>query len=288
MFKKILFPVDFSRRCDGAAEYVKSYARANDAEVYMLHVLDLPDYLFGVPEYPVIAPVEIREAQREQGRKKLEKYAADIFDGVTLHRMMVEGDVAREVVRFADENKIDIIMLPTHGVGAFRRYIIGSTAAKILHDAHCPVWTSVHAEEAAPLDGIGFRNLICGIDLGPLTGTLISFADRLTKETGADLTLVHAIPVVEVRPASYFDVDFAAHLTAEARTQIDEVQKKLGTNYRVCIHGGDPADVMRIAAYGHSADLAIVGRGHVTEGLGRLRTHSYAVINQSPCPVLSV
>ena len=93
MFKKILFPVDFSRRCDGAAEYVKSYARANDAEVYMLHVLDLPDYLFGVPEYPVIAPVEIREAQREQGRKKLEKYAADIFDGVTLHRMMVEGDV---------------------------------------------------------------------------------------------------------------------------------------------------------------------------------------------------
>lgn len=288
MFKKILFPVDFSKRCDGAAEYVRAYAKANQAEVYMLHVLDLPDYLFGVPEYPVIAPVEIRESQREQGRKKLEGYFCEGFEGVTVHRMLMEGDPAREVVKFADENKVDVIMLPTHGVGAFRRYIIGSTSAKILHDAHCPVWTAVHAEEAVPLDGTGIRNVVCGIDLGPLSETVVSYADQFVKHTGADLTLVHAVPVVEVRPASYFDVDFAAHLTAEARAKIDELQKKLGTKYRVCIHGGDPADVMREAAHGHSADLAIVGRGHVTEGLGRLRTHSYAVINKSPCPVLSV
>ena len=288
MFKKILFPVDFSKRCDGAAEYVRSYAKVHRAEVYLLHVLDLPDYLFGVPEYPVIAPIEIREAQREQGRKKLEGYFCDGFEGVIVHRLLLEGDPAREVVKFADENKIDAIMLPTHGVGAFRRYIIGSTSAKILHDAHCPVWTAVHAEEAVPLDGTSVRNVVCGLDLGPLSETVLSYANEFVKRTGADLTLVHAVPVVEVRPASYFDVDFAAHLTAEAGAKMDELQKKLGTSYRVCIHGGDPAEVMRVAAHRHSADLAIVGRGHVTEGLGRLRTHSYAVINKSPCPVLSV
>jgi nucleotide-binding universal stress UspA family protein len=292
MFQKILFPVDFSKRCEGAAEYVRAYAKASNAEhraeVYMLHVLDLPDYLFGVPEYPVIAPVEIRESQREQGRKKLAEFCRDGFEGMAVHRMLMEGDPAREVVKFADENKVDVIMLPTHGVGAFRRFIIGSTSAKILHDAHCPVWTAVHAEEAVPLDGTGIRNVVAGIDLGPVSETVLSYADRFAKETGADLTLVHAVPVVEVRPASYFDVDFAAHLAAEARTKIDELQTKLGTKYRVCVHGGDPAEVMRAAAHGHSADLAIVGRGHVTEGLGRLRTHSYAVINKSPCPVLSV
>jgi nucleotide-binding universal stress UspA family protein len=288
MFKKILFPVDFSKRCDGAAEYVRAYALANGAEIFLLHVLDLPDYLFGVPEYPVIAPVEIREAQREQGRKRLQQYFAEEFAGLNVHRLLVEGDPAREVVKFADEQKVDVIMLPTHGLGAFRRFIIGSTAAKILHDAHCPVWTSVHAEEALPLDGTGMRNVVCGIDLGPLSDSVLAYADRFARKTGADLTLVHAIPVVEVRPASYFDVDFAAQLAADARTRIDELQKRLGTQYRVCIHGGDPAEVMRVAAHGHSADLAIVGRGHVTEGLGRLRTHSYAVINKSPCPVLSV
>ena len=288
MFKKILFPVDFSKRCDGAAEYVRAYAKANQAEVYILHVLDLPDYLFGVPEYPVIAPVEIREAQRESGRKKLDGYFCEGFEGATVHRVLVEGDPAREVVKFADEHQIDVIMLPTHGLGAFRRYIIGSTCAKILHDAHCPVWTSVHAEEAVPLDGTSIRNVVCGIDLGPLSETVLAYADQFVKMAGADLTLVHAVPVVEVRPASYFDVDFAAHLTAEARAKIDGLQKKFGTKYRVCIHGGDPAEVMRVAVHGHSADLAIVGRGHVTEGLGRLRTHSYAVINKSPCPVLSV
>ena len=63
-FARIVFPVDFSKRCDGAAEYVKAYAKNSGAEVYMLHVPDLPDYLFGVPEYPVIAPVEIRRTSK--------------------------------------------------------------------------------------------------------------------------------------------------------------------------------------------------------------------------------
>jgi len=288
MFRKILFPVDFSKRCDGAAEYVRAYAKNTGAEVYMLHVLDLPDYLFGVPEYPVIAPIEIREAQREQGRKKLEGYFCEEFEGVTVHRMLMEGDPAREVVKFADDQRVDLIMLPTHGLGAFRRFIIGSTAAKILHDAHCPVWTAVHAEEAMPLDGIGFRNIVCGLDLGPMSETVLSYADVMARKTGANLMLVHAIPVIEVRPASYFDVDFAAHLSQEARAKVDELQKRLGTNHQVCVHGGDPGEVMRAAAHAHSADLSIVGRGHVTEGLGRLRTHSYSVINKSPCPVLSV
>jgi nucleotide-binding universal stress UspA family protein len=288
MFQKILFPVDFSKRCDGAAEYVRSFAKANGAEVYMLHVLDLPDYLFGVPEYPVIAPVEIRDAQRELGHTRIENYLREEFQGVTVHRMLMEGDPAREVVKFADEQKIDLIMLPTHGLGAFRRFIIGSTSAKILHDAHCPVWTAVHAEEAAPLDGVDVRSIVCGLDLGPLSDVVLSFADRFAKEAGAELTIVHAVHAVEVRPASYFDVDFAAHIASEARTSLDELQKRLGTTYKVCIHAGDPAEAMRDAAHTHSADLAIVGRGHVTEGLGRMRTHSYAVINKSPCPVLSV
>lgn len=288
MFKKILFPVDFSKRCDAVASYVAAYARNSNAEVYMLHVLDVPDYLFGVPEYPVIAPIEIRNAQRESAHKKLESYLMNEFEGITLHRMLMEGDAAHEVVKFADENKVDLIMLPTHGFGMFRRFILGSTAAKILHDAHCPVWTAAHTEELPEAKTAGFDHIVCGVDLGPMSDAVMAFADTLARREKADLTLVHALPVIEVRPASYFDVDFAAHLSAEARSKFDALQAKFGTNYKVCIHGGEPADVMREAAIQHKAGLMITGRGHVTEGLGRLRTHSYSVINKSPCPVLSV
>ncbi len=42
--------------------------------------------------------------------------------------------------------------MPTHGYGPFRRFILGSVTAKVLHDADCPVWTGVHLEEAPPIE----------------------------------------------------------------------------------------------------------------------------------------
>jgi len=39
-------------------------------------------------------------------------------------------------------------MMPTHGLGGFRRFLLGSVTAKVLHDADCPVWTGVHLERA--------------------------------------------------------------------------------------------------------------------------------------------
>jgi nucleotide-binding universal stress UspA family protein len=51
---------------------------------------------------------------------------------------------------------------------------------------------------------------------------------------------------------------------------------------------GDVAEAVRTEAQRHKADLVIIGRGMLDQSLGRLRTHSYAIIRQAPCPVLSV
>lgn len=290
MFKRILFPTDFSDRSKRAAEFVRSYALAFGAEVTILHVVDLPDYLFGVPEYAVVPPGEILDAQRTKARKTLEEFLADEFEGITVHRVLAEGPPSREIIELSKQLGSDLIMMPTHGLGTFRRFVIGSTAAKVLHDAACAVWTDAHLEDPQPLgtDATAIRSIVCAPDLGDHSRELLEQVRDIATRTGADVSIAHAIPMIEVRPASYFDFDFNAHLAQEARDRLDKLQEETGTRFRICIHGGEPADVLRQAALQHNADLMLIGRGHVKEGFGRLRNHSYSIINKSPCPVLSV
>jgi nucleotide-binding universal stress UspA family protein len=59
--------------------------------------------------------------------------------------------------------------LPTHGLGAFRRSLIGSITAKVLHDAECPVWTGVHLAQAPPL---GLQSDLLIIGRSPASGVL--------------------------------------------------------------------------------------------------------------------
>ena len=61
-----------------------------------------------------------------------------------------------------------------------------------------------------------------------------------------------------------------------------------GIERRVAIEFGDPASAVRKAATQWEADLVVIGRGAAHGPLGRLRSHTYAIIRRSPCPLLSV
>jgi nucleotide-binding universal stress UspA family protein len=74
----------------------------------------------------------------------------------------------------------------------------------------------------------------------------------------------------------------------EARHSIEELQKSFGLAAPLCVVTGDVATAVREAAERHRADLVIIGRGVMHERMGRLRTNAYAIIRQSPCPVLSL
>jgi nucleotide-binding universal stress UspA family protein len=57
---------------------------------------------------------------------------------------------------------------------------------------------------------------------------------------------------------------------------------------QLCLGAGEVSHVVRQAALHHGADLVVIGRGHATRTLGRLRTNVYSIIRESPCPVISV
>jgi nucleotide-binding universal stress UspA family protein len=76
-------------------------------------------------------------------------------------------------------------------------------------------------------------------------------------------------------------------LIQKGQEEIAGFQKEAGTALEVTVEGGQSSHVIRDAASKYSADLVMTGRGKLHETFGRLRTNTYAIIRDSPCPVLS-
>ena len=284
-FQKILFPVDMSDNCQTAAPWVEKMAQIFNASVTMLHVLEMPP-AYATDWYGFMAMVDM-SAIRDSRISELNAFLHDRFAGVNVSRVMLEGAPEASISQYAQEEGFDLIMLPTHGYGTFRSLLLGSVTAKVLHDAVCPVWTGVHVEQA-PAPAANFENIMCAVDLTPKSVPTMKFAARLAHDLGAQLWLVHAVPGADVRPEKYFDADLQEYLESEARKTLQDMQAAAGIQAGICLGAGDVARVVREAAEHHVAQLVIAGRGHATRTLGRLRTHVYSIIRESPCPVISV
>jgi nucleotide-binding universal stress UspA family protein len=285
-FQKILFPVDMSDCCTATAPFVEVMASKYKAELTLLHVLEMPAGV--IPDWyggavPIIDTSAIWQAETEAAQS----YLTDSFQGLKVHRVVVEGDAAQTIDDYAREHGVDLIMMATHGYGLFRTLLLGSVTAKVLHDTPCPVWTGVHVEDS-PAVLPEFATIMCAVDRTEDSIATMRFASRLAVDNQARLLLVHAIPGAEVAPEKYFDTDLRAYLEQDARKTIAQLQETAGVAVPLCLGAGEVSHVVRDSALGHSADLVVIGRGRATRTLGRLRSNVYSIIRDAPCPVISV
>jgi nucleotide-binding universal stress UspA family protein len=284
--KHILFPVDFSERSCGAVPFVAGLAQRFGAKVTLLSVAQPFWYAgMGEPSYPVMFDTEELKADLQE---RLDTCFINELAGVEVARVAELGDPAEVIINFAHEKKVDLIMLPTHGYGPFRRLLLGSVTAKVLHDAECPVWTGAHMEEPPAKEHLACRSVVCAVDNTPKSVPLIQWAAQFAKDSGATLRLVHAVAGIESWPEKQLDREFEEAIRLESRAQVEKIAKEAGVDVPLCVTVGDVASVVREEARRHGADMLIIGRGVLHETLGRLRTHAHAIVRQAPCPVVSV
>jgi nucleotide-binding universal stress UspA family protein len=283
-FRSILFPVDFSERCRFAAPLVRMMAEQRHADLTVMHVIELPVSVYSTIGHDIMLDLP---AMRRAAQDQLATFVRAELTEIPLRTVVVEGRAASSIAQFADEHGIDLVMMPTHGYGPFRRALLGSVTAKVLHDASCPVWTDAHVELPTAGAQLECKSMLCAVDLETKNIPLIRHAAELGSEFAATVRLVHAIPEAESLPASHFDAEHRRFLFERARDELRKMQAEAGTAFDVCIEGGSVAKVVRAAAEHHQADLVVIGRGVIQEPLGRLRTNTYAVIRESICPVLS-
>ena len=118
---KILFPVDFSPQCDYAAPLVRSFADATGARITLFHALDAAHYVFAAGEFAAYGWNEFFQTRKEMTAKQLDEYHPGLFAKPGTERVLQEGEAGRHIVAYANENNVDLIMMPSHGLGPFRR-----------------------------------------------------------------------------------------------------------------------------------------------------------------------
>jgi len=284
--KQILFPVDFSERICAAAPFVKAVADRFGAQVTLMSVAPPLWYAAmgdaGTPVY--IDPEDLRRDLKTRLDGVLIKELA----GIPLERVAEVGDPAAEITRYAHTQGVDLIMMPTHGYGPFRSLLLGSVTAKVLHDSQCPVWTAAHVEDSPGPAHIATKNVLCAVDGTPKSAPLINWAAEFSKRAGADFRIVTVVPALEGWPERQLDRELAAAAVKEARERVVKLLREASLDVPLCVATGGVAAAVQDEARRHDADLVVIGRGLLHESFGRLRTHSYGIIRQAPCPVVSV
>jgi nucleotide-binding universal stress UspA family protein len=289
LLDRILLPVDFSERSEGAARFVEALAENNHCEIILAHVATPLNYEFVSMDVAGTVLSDLNADRIEELRYQLDHYLEDELAPYQVRRLLLEGDPARRIVEFAGLNKIGLIVMPTHGYGLFRRFLLGSVTAKVLHDADCPVWTGVHIEQAPARQTIAFRKVLVAVDLCPAQALkAISWGAQFAEKYGAEMAITHACPSIEGHAGEYFDPNWKTHFQEIANDEIMRFQQKLGTNAELILESGDATQTVCRLAETQNADLLVIGRGSAAGVFGRLRANAYAIIRQSPCPVVSV
>ncbi len=286
---KILVPVVFSARCEDATRYAAALACRFHGELTLLHVYVPLWASYAAPEGYATPPQIEYESGLKRSRRQLDEFLGDELRDLRVRREIFDGDPAQAIVEFAKSETCDLIVMPTHGYGPFRRFLLGSVTAKVLHDACCPVFTGPHLEHPPAMGSPSFRKILCAIDLGPQSRAVLEQAAWFAGEFAADLTVIHVLPGEVTRAgAVYFDPQWRADLAAEARCRITVLRDELHAPGEICIEAGAVAAVVRDTAESISADLVVIGRGRGHGLMGRLRTNAYAILRESPCPVLAI
>jgi nucleotide-binding universal stress UspA family protein len=286
--KKILLPVDFQNPSVGVVHQAAALARHFGAKIIMLHAVTPMSYsavdLGG--NYVPATREDLMAELLKRGQHDLDRALQPELKGLPVKRLLLQGEPADEIIRVARDEHVDLIVMPTHGYGAFRRFLLGSVTAKVLHDSPSPVWTGAHVHEPPPAD-FTIRNILCAVDLSEHSHKTLSWAVRIAAEFGARVTLVHALAGLEIYEAGgpAATAEWKAALVGLATRQMEKLQQDLGVLAEAVIESGDVPKVLRLAADKTKADLLVIGRK--TSG-GHLGANGYGILRESPVPVLSV
>ena len=263
-------------------------ARKFSSGVILLHVLDPLPLVCYSPEFSSFTSKDFIEKQRDTMSAELEEFAESAFNGIEVKRLVVSGDAAESIVAQAERNSVDLIMMPTHGRGLFRRLLLGSVTAKVLNDSTIPVWTNAHCDRFPVPPDYGVRRILCAIDTGMENVHVLRVAADLALAYEADVHLVHALAGQEAFRENTIDPGLRQYLMRMAREQIERMQSDAGTNWELCVKAAPVEAAVRQTAEDYGADLVVIGRGRLKEHFEPMRAHSTAIIRESPCPVLSV
>jgi len=213
----------------------------------------------------------------------LDDFLCAALNHLNPRRILREGDPAEAIVDQARQDRSNLIMMPTHGFGPIRRFLLGSVTAKVLHDAPCPVWTGDQLAQRPPREWLAPGHLVCSLDLGPTAHPRCDGRTILAAADNSELKILHVVEQLDPTSSeTYYARGWRRESIDKASEALALLQQNEGTHWELVIEPGNIAEAIATAAVRLDADLIIIGRRGTSER--PLGTHAYEIIRRSPRP----
>ena len=170
------------------------------------------------------------------------------------------------------------------GHGPLRRLLLGSVTAKVLHDVSAAVWTGTASSLSCRPD---YRSIVCALDESEEAESVLKAAAAFARPFGAQLHLLHCVEL----PTMALEIDVSSFRRAimdSADAKLRELKGRLGVDAPHTVTDEIMIDGIRKESLRVNADLVIVGRGRSQGLLSGIWSRMYSLIQEAPCPVLSV
>ena len=138
---KIMHPTDFSANSNHALKYACAFANHFGAELHLIHVVADLTMLTLPPVDGYLPEGYFQDAKRRAEEELAKLPGADLIGQASVIKVTLEGAPFTEIIRYAHENGIDIIVMGTHGYAGLSHMLMGSIAEKVVRKAPCPVLT---------------------------------------------------------------------------------------------------------------------------------------------------
>ena len=166
-FRRILFPVDYSEPCLAVVPYVKDLihqireAGHPQPELTLVHAYGAEALAYS--DLPLTDP-SLAPATHAAQEDRIRRFGEQMFPLLPATCFAALGEPGAAVHELVERESADLVMLPTHGRGTVRRFLLGSVTAKVLHDVSAAVWTGTGSAISGHVPNLPYKSILCALD----------------------------------------------------------------------------------------------------------------------------
>ena len=279
--KFILCPTDFSEPATQALRYGKHLANCFDARLVVLYAEP-----FSPPPYFTSGQVEelAKTIERFKGaaHEYLTRYVSEhIEDSSKVEMVVAENQAVSAILLTAEEKKVDLIVMGTHGRSGINRLMLGSVTERILHETDRPILTVREKKGRAEPSRVSIQKVLCPINYTEVALKALEHAVAISKCFGAELLVLH---VIESRSSDVKEEVEHGRLCAWVPSDI-----RSRCSLKEIVRRGDAAEEIVEVAQDEASDLIVLGAQHKRfSDTTMIGTTTVRVTRHAPRPVLTV
>lgn len=298
----ILVPTDFSAASARALPYARALAAQSGAKIHLVHAQEVDRLLTALGTAPLL--LADRVELRADYKRRLEELGRQ--HGIAPQRSechLLDGNPFDAICDLETKLRAELIVVASHGYGAMRRALLGSTAERIVRHSPCPVLV-IHEREhefiGEPRDveapSISITHIVAPTDFSDCSLVGVRHAVALARRYQARITIVHAVNLNYVAPTDFaIAYDFNA-LTEAAHKAAEETMATFLASIRTeeislqaHVRPGTPIDVVCNFATESRADLVVTAtHGHTGLSHALIGSTAEKLVRYAACPVLVI